>query len=70
MSLTFRTIPEQSDIERIREIVESTKFFYDHEVEIAAELVAERFNGGNPQVITSYLQRWMELQSLIPVSVR
>ena len=46
MSLTFRTIPEQRDIERIREIVESTKFFYDHEVEIAAELVAERFNGG------------------------
>jgi GNAT superfamily N-acetyltransferase len=46
MSLTFRTIPRQSDIERVREIVESTKFFYDHEVEIAAELVAERFNEG------------------------
>ncbi len=28
------------------EIVESTKFFYDHEVEIAAELVAERLSQG------------------------
>jgi GNAT superfamily N-acetyltransferase len=28
------------------EIVESTKFFYDHEVEIAAELVAERLSHG------------------------
>ena len=46
MNLTFRTIPDNRDIERVREIVESTKFFYDHEVEIAAELVAERFNGG------------------------
>jgi GNAT superfamily N-acetyltransferase len=46
MNLTFRTIPEHRDIERVREIVESTKFFYDHEVEIASELVAERFNHG------------------------
>jgi len=42
MNLTFRTTPEKSDIKRVMEIVESTKFFYDHEVEIAAELVAER----------------------------
>jgi ribosomal protein S18 acetylase RimI-like enzyme len=46
MNLFFRTTPEHRDIERVREIVESTKFFYDHEVEIAAELVAERFMGG------------------------
>jgi GNAT superfamily N-acetyltransferase len=46
MNLTFRTIPEHRDIESVREIVESTKFFYDHEVEIASELVAERFNDG------------------------
>src|SRR5512137_2736750 len=46
MNLTFRTIPEHRDIERVREIVESTKFFYDHEVEIASELVAERYNDG------------------------
>jgi len=42
MNITFRTTPEKSDIKRVMEIVESTKFFYDHEVEIAAELVAER----------------------------
>jgi GNAT superfamily N-acetyltransferase len=46
MNLTFRTIPEARDIERVREIVESTSFFYDHEVEIAAELVAERLDYG------------------------
>jgi GNAT superfamily N-acetyltransferase len=46
MNLTFRTIPEYRDIERVHEIVESTRFFYDHEVEIASELVAERYNDG------------------------
>jgi GNAT superfamily N-acetyltransferase len=46
MNLTFRTIPETSDIERIREIVESTKFFYDHEVVIAVELIEERLSTG------------------------
>jgi GNAT superfamily N-acetyltransferase len=46
MNLTFRTIPEERDIARVREIVESTEFFYDHEVEIAAELVAERLEYG------------------------
>jgi GNAT superfamily N-acetyltransferase len=46
MDLVFRYIPEESDISRVREIVESTKFFYDHEVEIAAELVSERIYGG------------------------
>ena len=46
MNITFRTTPEKSDIKRVMEIVESTKFFYDHEVEIAAELVAERLAQG------------------------
>jgi GNAT superfamily N-acetyltransferase len=46
MALVFRTEPRESDIERVREIVESTKFFYNHEIEIAAELVAERLEGG------------------------
>lgn len=46
MNITFRTIPEKRDIQRVLEIVESTKFFYDHEVEIAAELVAERLSQG------------------------
>ena len=46
MNLTFRTIPEQSDIKRVWEIIKSTNFFYDDEVEIASELVAERYNDG------------------------
>jgi GNAT superfamily N-acetyltransferase len=46
MNITFRTIPEKRDINRVIEIVDSTKFFYDHEVEIAAELVAERLAQG------------------------
>ena len=46
MNIKFRTIPEKRDIKRVMEIVESTKFFYDHEVEIATELVAERLTHG------------------------
>lgn len=46
MNITFRTVPVESDINRVRQIVESTKFFYDHEIEIAVELVAERLSVG------------------------
>jgi GNAT superfamily N-acetyltransferase len=46
MKITFRTTPEKSDINRVIEIVESTGFFYDHETEVAAELVAERLAHG------------------------
>ncbi|MCX6561201.1 MAG: GNAT family N-acetyltransferase [Candidatus Aminicenantes bacterium] len=46
MNITFRTTPEKEDVERIRQIVVSTKFFYDHEVEVAVELIEERLNEG------------------------
>ena len=46
MNITVRTIPEQRDIKRVWEIIKSTNFFYDHEVEIASELVAERYREG------------------------
>jgi len=46
MNLTFRTTPKEIDVKRIREIVLSTKFFYDHEVEVAAELIDERLRYG------------------------
>jgi GNAT superfamily N-acetyltransferase len=46
MNLTFRTTPEQKDVKRIREIVESTGFFYDFEIDIAAELADDRLKGG------------------------
>jgi GNAT superfamily N-acetyltransferase len=46
MNLTFRTTPVKADIERIREMAVSTNFFYDHEVEVAVELVTERLKSG------------------------
>ncbi|MGD0582750.1 MAG: GNAT family N-acetyltransferase [Bacteroidales bacterium] len=46
MNLTFRTTPGKSDIKRIREIVESTGFFYDFETDIAVELVEDRLENG------------------------
>lgn len=46
MNLTFRTTPEKNDIQRIMDMVVSTNFFYDHEVEIAVELIAERLTKG------------------------
>ncbi|HKK42948.1 MAG TPA: GNAT family N-acetyltransferase [Bacteroidales bacterium] len=46
MNVFFRTIPVEEDVERIREIVKSTGFFYDHEVEIAVELIVERLDAG------------------------
>lgn len=46
MNLTFRTVPKQSDIQAVREIIVSTRFFYDHEVEIAVELVEEWLKEG------------------------
>lgn len=51
MNLTFRVTPEKRDIQSVRDIVVSTGFFYDHEVEIAVELVTERLNLGQ---VTGY----------------
>jgi ribosomal protein S18 acetylase RimI-like enzyme len=44
--LIFRTSVNDTDIENVREIVSSTGFFSDEEVNIAAELVEERFTKG------------------------
>jgi GNAT superfamily N-acetyltransferase len=46
MNLTFRTVPHKSDVARVKEIIESTGFFYDHETEVAIELVVERLEFG------------------------
>ena len=46
MYIKFTTVPVESDIRTVHDIVESTKFFYDYEVEIAAELVEERLRDG------------------------
>lgn len=46
MNLTFRTTPVPGDIQAVRDIIVSTRFFYDHEVEIAVGLVQERLSEG------------------------
>jgi ribosomal protein S18 acetylase RimI-like enzyme len=61
MNLTFRTTPEKRDIRRIMEIVESTNFFYDHEVEVAVELVTERLSHGES---TGYYFLFAELDGV------
>jgi GNAT superfamily N-acetyltransferase len=61
MNLTFRTTPEKRDTDSIREIVESTKFFYDHEIEIAVELITERLNLGE---VTGYYFVFAELDGV------
>lgn len=42
----IRTIPKKEDIESVREIVDSTSFFRDDEVQVAVELVEERLEKG------------------------
>lgn len=43
---TFRTEVVPADRDRVRAIVESTGNFYDHEIEVAVELVDERLAKG------------------------
>jgi len=64
MNLTFRTTPVKSDISRVREIIVSTRFFYDHEIEIAVELVEERLALGE---VSEYYFVFAELEG-IPVA--
>jgi GNAT superfamily N-acetyltransferase len=46
MEISFRTTPQRKDIQQIREIVVSTGFFYEHEVDVAIELIEERLMKG------------------------
>lgn len=41
LNIQFRTVPTPEDIEHVRSIVVSTGFFYDFEVPVAVELVAD-----------------------------
>lgn len=45
-SLTLRETVTREDIVRVREIVSSTRFFYDHEIDVACELVEETLAKG------------------------
>jgi ribosomal protein S18 acetylase RimI-like enzyme len=44
--LRFREEVKPEDIIRVKQIVESTGFFYDYEVPVAVELVEDRLNKG------------------------
>jgi len=44
--IAYRTEPTTADIENIREIIVSTGFFFDHEIDVAVELVEERLDKG------------------------
>ena len=44
--ITWREEPQPSDMKRVREIVVSSGFFSNAEVEVAVELVQERLNKG------------------------
>lgn len=46
LNVKFRNTVKFQDIETVRRIVESTKFFYDIEVPIAVDLVRDTFQGG------------------------
>ena len=46
MNLAFRKEPIPGDVSSIRAIVESTGFFYPHEVDVAVELIEERLSKG------------------------
>jgi len=52
MNITYRTQILQSDNKSVRQIVESTGFFYDYEIPIAVELVEEALKKG--QEISGY----------------
>lgn len=43
-NITFRTHVKLSDIQTVKDIVISTDFFYDYEVEVAVELVVDALN--------------------------
>jgi len=47
MNLTFRTTPKETDSQHVKDITESTGFFYDFEVEVAVELVDDWLSDGD-----------------------
>ena len=46
-NLEFRREPVQADLAAVREMLESTDFFYPDEVDIAVELIQERLDKGD-----------------------
>lgn len=46
MNITLRSETKWQDVENVRNIIESTGFFYPYEVKIALELIEERLTKG------------------------
>jgi predicted N-acetyltransferase YhbS len=59
--MNFRTQLKQSDIQAIKEILNSTQFFYDFEVDIAAELAAENLEKGTDK--SGYIFIMVEIEN-------
>ena len=57
-SITLRYDVREEDVVTVREIVESTGFFYPHEVDVAVELVEERLRKGE---VSGYFFAFAEL---------
>lgn len=47
MEIQFRTKPTLEDAKKIREIIESSGFFHDHEIVVAVELLIDRLEEGD-----------------------
>jgi GNAT superfamily N-acetyltransferase len=58
----IRTIPKKEDIESVREIVASTSFFRDDEVQVAVELVEERLEKG---IVSGYEFVFIEIDGKV-----
>lgn len=46
MDIKFRSTPNLEDAKKIREIIESSGFFHDHEIVVAVELLIDRLEEG------------------------
>ncbi len=61
MEIRFRATPQKKDVARVREIVESSGFFYDFEADVAVELVEEALAKGES---SGYLFVFAEVDDL------
>ena len=60
--IQFRDAPVQADVERVKEIIESSGFFSPQEIEVAQELVQERLAKG---VSSGYLFLFAEAEGRV-----
>jgi hypothetical protein len=69
MNISLRSEVYPQDVENVRNIVESTGFFYPHEVKIAVELVEERLSKGPPVDMNLFSPSRRTTVRIVPASV-